>query len=122
VAEIRLTARIAEQGLAANGGEPKTGIVLTNISGTTLEQVEVLARFSGYTASSWQATPGTVRPGREVLLTIALGEGGTASNTEDLSLSCNLLVRYVHNGNRAAAYFRLPLLFPAGTLRLPATR
>jgi hypothetical protein len=121
VAESRLTARIIEEGLAASGGERGLAITLTNISGGALEQVEVLVRFSSYTASSWQATPGTIRPGGEVLLTIALGAGGVPSNTEDLFLPCNLLVRYTHNRGEATEYFHLPVMVPAGTLRLPAT-
>ncbi len=138
VAENLLAARLSDGGLAAGGGNGggkwELRIELTNTSGTAVEQAEVLARFSGYTASRWQASLGTIRPGGKVLLTIALPEIGAAaqgasahgvspeSNGEDLAVPCNLLVRYLHKGEDAAEHFRLPLVFPAGTLQLPETR
>jgi len=122
VAENLLTARIVEDGLTAGGGKQELGVVLTNTSGSTVEQVEVLARFSGYTVSRWQASLGTIRSGEKVFLTIALSDSRASANSEDLAIPCNLLVRYVHDRTKAAEHFRLPLVFPAGTLRLPAAR
>ena len=122
VAESLLAARIVEGGLAAGGGKQELRIALTNTSGAAVEQVEVLARFSGYSASSWQAPLGTLRAGGRVLLTIPLTESSAELNGEDLYIPCNLLVRYVHDRGNAAEHFRLPCVFPAGTLRLPATR
>jgi tetratricopeptide (TPR) repeat protein len=120
VAEKLLTARLVEGGLEAGDGNGRIAIALTNSSGSTLEQVEVLARFSGYGTSRWQASAGPIRAGGRVLLAITFSESGTAANREDLSIPCNLLVRYLYNRKSAAEHFRLPLLFPAGTLRLPA--
>ena len=127
VAERLLAASIVEGGLKAGAGKQELGIALTNASAGSVEQVEVLARFSGYSASLWQASLGTLHAGRRTLLTIPLSEGSTAApeastrlNTEDLYIPCNLLVRYVHNREKAAEHFRIPLVFPAGTLRLPA--
>jgi hypothetical protein len=65
---------------------------------------------------------GTLRAGGRVLLTIPLTESSAELNGEDLYIPCNLLVRYVHDRGNAAEHFRLPCVFPAGTLRLPATR
>jgi hypothetical protein len=129
VAESLLAARIIESGLEANGGRQELGIVLTNTSAGSVEQVEVLASFSGFTTSRWQAILGTIRSGGTVTLTIALSEGGVAGqgasaqlNAEDLYIPCNLLVRYVRNHEKAAEHFRIPLVFPTGTLRLATTR
>jgi hypothetical protein len=47
-------------------------------------------------------------------------EASTRLNTEDLYIPCNLLIRYQRNGEKAAEHFRIPLVFPAGTLKLPA--
>jgi hypothetical protein len=119
LAEQLLSAGVAEDGLPRGEGKGQMVIALTNLSAGTLEQVEVLARFSGYTASSWQASPGTIRPGGRVLLSIAFSEGGGGLNREDLSIPCNLLVRYQHDHGEGAQQFRLPLIFPAGSLPLP---
>jgi hypothetical protein len=57
-----------------------------------------------------------------VRLTIPLRGEDTAVNAEDLSLPCNLLVRYTHDRGSGAEHFRLPLVFPAGTLPLNSAR
>ena len=127
VAQSFLTVRILEDGLKAGGGSQELAIALTNTSAVRVQQVEVLARFGGYTASRWQASLSALPPGQRVLLTIPIFEGGagapeasTRLNAEDLAIPCNLLVRYVHNREKGAEHFRIPIVFPAGTLRLPA--
>jgi len=120
LAEGLLTAGVAEDGLPRGEGKGQLVIALANVSAVPLEQVEVLARFSGYTASRWQASPGTIRAGGRVLLSIAVSEGG-AANREDLFIPCNLLARYEQDRQERAQHFRLPLIFPAGSLRLPAS-
>jgi hypothetical protein len=120
LAEGLLTAGVAEDGLPRGEGKGQLVIALANVSAVPLEQVEVLARFGGYTASRWQASPGTIRAGGRVLLSIAVSEGG-AANREDLFIPCNLLVRYEQDRQERAQHFRLPLIFPAGSLRLPAS-
>jgi hypothetical protein len=129
VAERLLAARIVDSGLKVGGGKQELGIVLTNTSAVSIEQVEVLASFSGYTASRWQAILGAIHSGGTVTLTITLSEGSLTGrgaseqlNAEDLYIPCNLLVRYVHNHEKAAEHFRIPVVFPTGTLRLATTR
>jgi len=119
LAEGLLTAGVAADGLGAVDGKGQLVIALTNVSAGTLERVEVLARLSGYTASRWQASPGTIRAGGRVLLSIAVSDDGGGASREDLFIFCNLLVRYEHDREQAAQHFRLPLIFPAGRLRLP---
>jgi hypothetical protein len=126
VAEPLLTTQITGNAIAFEGTKQRLSITLTNSSASTVEEVEVFVRFSGYTASSWQASLGTLPAGRNVLLSIPLWESGggvreepALLNNEDLSLPCNLLVWFELDRQKTAQYFHLPLLFPAGSLHLP---
>jgi hypothetical protein len=117
VADRRLSACFAEEVPVVRAGRPELGLALTNISGGTVEQVEVLARFSGF-ASRWQISADPIGPGNTLNLRIAMSESGSL-NAEDLAVPCNLLVRYVQDRRTTTEHFRLPLVFPAGTLSLP---
>jgi hypothetical protein len=128
VAEHLLAAGIVRDGTAAGESKRELRILLSNTSGSPMEQAEVLVRFSGWGASLWQAVLGSIPAGGGVTLEISLSRGAAARmsqtgptrlNTEDLHIPCNLLVRYEHNGEEAAEHFSLPVVFPAGTLRLP---
>lgn len=134
VGDSLLAARLIKGAMASDAENPRLEIALMNDSERTVHQVEVLAGFSGYSSSRWRASFGTLRTGGRVTLTIPLLEQGASSakaaigedplrfNAEDLSIPCNLLVRYVHNGKNKTESFRIPLLFPAGTLPLRAGR
>ena len=134
VGDSLLAARLIKDPSASDAGNPRIEIALMNDSERTVHQVEVLAGFSGYSASRWRASFGTLRAGGEVTLAISLLEQSASStkaeigedtlrfNAEDLSIPCNLLVRYVYNGNNKTESFRIPLLFPADTLPLRAER
>jgi hypothetical protein len=130
VAENMLTARM-EGGLSAaeNGArenKPGLKIALVNTSGSTLEQAQVSARLSAYPDSRWEGALGTLPAGKEIIVTIPFSGDKTdprseasTSNGEDLRALCNLVVRFIHDGQNTAQWFRLPVMFPAGTLRLP---
>jgi hypothetical protein len=125
VGESLLEARRLEGGLTAGAENPALRIALVNGSDSTVNRVEVLAGLSGYSSSRWRSTLETLRPGGTVVLTIPLLqqrtsalEDSTLFNAEDLSIPCNLLVRYVQSGKTATESLRLPLIFPAGTLPL----
>jgi hypothetical protein len=126
VAEGLLTARLSEGGMTAGAENTELRIAVINGSDSTAQQVEVLASFSGYSASRWRASLGTLRAGGRVTLTVPLleissssGEETSRLNAEDLYIPCNLLVRYAQDYKNTAEHFRFPLVFPAGTLRLP---
>ena len=127
VADSLLAARLIEDRLTAGAGNPRLDIALMNDSDRMVHDVEVTAGFSGYSASRWRASFGILRVGGRVTLSIPLLEPSTSSgedpprlNAEDLSIPCNLLVRYTHNGKNKTESLRIPLLFPAGTLPLRA--
>ena len=127
LAENRL--RIVEYGFISRGSGRELRLLLANTSGTTAENVEVAARFSGYAVSSWQASVAAIPAGAEVLLTMApAGSGAAGLRTaadlidEDLSLSLNLVVRFEHERELKSQHFSLPLVLPAGMLLLPEHR
>jgi hypothetical protein len=125
-AERLLAARRADEPPPVEGQRQDLSILLSNASRSAAEQVEVLVRIQGYPGSRWQSSIGKIAPDGEVRLkiTFAVSEGTTGGriNREDLYLYCNLLVRFKHNGENAVQYFRLPIKFPAGTMRLPGPK
>jgi len=97
-------------------------IVLRNTSGNMVEQPEVQARFSGYPDSRWQGPLKQVYIGGEAIVTIPFSGSTTGPvTTEDLRIVLNIMVKFLHEQRAKAQYFQLPLVFPAGTLRLPET-
>jgi hypothetical protein len=124
VGESLLAAR--QDGLAEGEGNPRLRIAVRNGSDSAVHEVEVLAAFSGYSASRWRASLATLGARGVATLTIPLPEQNPSSggrtprlNAEDLSIPCNLLIRYTRAGKKAAESLHIPLLFPAGTLPLP---
>jgi hypothetical protein len=95
-------------------------IVLGNISKGIVEQPEVQARFAGYPDSRWLGSLRQISPGGQAIVTIPFS-GSTAGpvTTEDLRIVLNIMVKFLHEQRAKAQYFQLPLVFPAGTLRLP---
>jgi hypothetical protein len=127
--QIRISESRFEVAVAGGGYSQEAGLTfaVTNTSGSGLQQVEVLARFSGFSPSPWRASIQALRPGGRALLTIPVAEAGAAGsqapvrlNTEDLYIPCNLLIRYAHDRSRQAEHVRIPLVFPKGTLPLAA--
>ena len=117
-AEHLLRAEVGERFTSDRSEELR--IVLGNISKGIVEQPEVQARFAGYPDSRWLGSLRQISPGGQAIVTIPFS-GSTAGpvTTEDLRIVLNIMVKFLHEQRAKAQYFQLPLVFPAGTLRLP---
>ena len=119
-AEHLLSAQV--EGHFSTDREEELRIVLHNTSGNMAEQPEVQARFSGYPDSRWQGSLRQISPGGQAIVTIPFSGSTTGPvTTEDLRMVLNIMVKFLHEQRAKAQYFQLPLVFPAGTLRLPET-
>jgi len=117
-AESLLSAQLEGHFGTDRGGQLR--IVLHNTSGNIVEQPEVQARFGGYPDSRWQGSLRQVYPGGRAVVTIPFsGSAGGPLSTEDLRIVLNIMVKFLHEQRTKAQYFQLPIVFPAGTLRLP---
>jgi hypothetical protein len=117
-AETVLTAEM--EGYPASDRREKLRILFGNISSSTVEQVEIQARFSGYPDSRWLGSHRYIPPGGRTVVTLPFSGSATGPVTgEDLRVVLNIMVKFLHDQQGKAQYFQLPVIFPAGSLHLP---
>jgi hypothetical protein len=108
------------QGHSASDRREELQIVLGNISKDIVEQVEIQARFDGYPDSRWLGSLRQISTGGRAILTIPFSGSAAGPVTgEDLRVVLNVVVKFLHDQQGKTQYFQLPLVFPAGSLRLP---
>jgi hypothetical protein len=111
---------VQEEGHFGTDRGEELRIVLRNVSGDIVKQPEVQALFSGYPDSRWQGSLRQVSTGGEAIVTIPFSGSTTGPvTTEDLRIVLNIMVKFLHEQRAKVQYHQLPLVFPAGTLRLP---
>lgn len=117
-AETVLTAEM--EGHSASDRREELRILLGNISGSTVEQVEIQARFSEYPDSRWLGSHKYIPPGGRTVVTLPFSGSATGPVTgEDLRVVLNIMVKFLQDQQGKAQYFQLPIVFPAGALHLP---
>jgi hypothetical protein len=124
VEEGLLEASLRTPWASAGAGTESTGpasleltLTLRNAGRTVLRELQIDARFGGLPRTRWTGDLDALSPGAEVPLRLFLSpRTGGPTVQEDLLLPLALLVRFSREGERAALYFRFPVLFPAGSL------
>lgn len=119
-AERLLTAEVEER--FASDRREELRIVLRSTATSTVEQAEIQARFDEYPDSRWLGSLRQISPGRRAIVTIPFaGSAAGPVAGEDLRVALNIMVKFRHGQQEKAQYFRLPIIFPAGSLHLPQT-
>ncbi len=95
-------------------------LVLKNLFPSTLQQLEVQVRAAELENSLWRGTVDRLYGRDRIVLSLASSAAGRSLlNAEDLLLTLNGVLRFLEKGESKTRYFRVSVLFPAGTLGLP---